>query len=78
MWLAFLGASLATHYHKHINIDLLTRLAPLKAKYTMHMLAGIYLFHFYVDAFLWRFSNPHWKGMLGPLYFKKAAASANA
>jgi TRAP-type C4-dicarboxylate transport system permease small subunit len=41
MWLAFLGASLATHYRKHISIDLLTRLAPLKAKYTMHMLAGL-------------------------------------
>jgi TRAP-type C4-dicarboxylate transport system permease small subunit len=41
MWLAFLGASLATHYRKHIAIDLLTRVAPLKAKYAMHALAGV-------------------------------------
>ena len=41
MWLAFLGASLATHYHKHISIDILTRIAPLKAKYAMHAAAGI-------------------------------------
>jgi TRAP-type C4-dicarboxylate transport system permease small subunit len=41
MWLAFIGASLATHYRKHISIDLLTRIAPLKAKYTMHAVAGV-------------------------------------
>ena len=35
LWLAFLGASLATHTHKHINIDILLRLAPARAKYTM-------------------------------------------
>jgi TRAP-type C4-dicarboxylate transport system permease small subunit len=41
MWLAFLGASLAAHYRKNINIDLLLRLAPLKSKYLMHAVAGI-------------------------------------
>jgi hypothetical protein len=41
MWLAFLGASLAAHHRKHIGIDLFTRLAPLKARYTMHALAGV-------------------------------------
>jgi len=35
LWLAFLGASLATHDQKHINIDPLLRIAPPKAKYTM-------------------------------------------
>ena len=33
MWLAFLGASLATHYRKHISIDLLLRLSPPRVKY---------------------------------------------
>lgn len=42
MWLAFLGASLATHYRKHISIDLLTRIAPLKQKYAMHAAAGVF------------------------------------
>lgn len=41
MWLAFLGASLATHYGKHIGIDILLRIAPVRAKYTMRALAGI-------------------------------------
>ncbi len=41
MWLAFFGASLATHYRKHISIDLLTRIAPLKAKYAMHAFSGV-------------------------------------
>ncbi|HKU41817.1 MAG TPA: TRAP transporter small permease subunit [Polyangiales bacterium] len=41
MWLAFLGASQATYYRKHINIDVLIRIAPLKSKYIMHAIAGI-------------------------------------
>jgi TRAP-type C4-dicarboxylate transport system permease small subunit len=35
LWLAFLGASLAAHYHKHIAIDSLLRAAPPRAKYWM-------------------------------------------
>ena len=41
MWLAFLGASQATYYRKHISIDVLTRIAPLKQRYMMHAAAGI-------------------------------------
>lgn len=41
LWLAFLGASLATHSQKHINIDILLRLAPPKAKYSMLALGGV-------------------------------------
>jgi TRAP-type C4-dicarboxylate transport system permease small subunit len=41
LWLAFLGASLATYSQKHINIDILLRLAPPKAKYTMLSFGGI-------------------------------------
>jgi TRAP-type C4-dicarboxylate transport system permease small subunit len=41
LWLAFLGASLACYYGKHINIDVVTRYAPLPAKYTMRALAGM-------------------------------------
>lgn len=41
MWLAFLGASQATYYRKHISIDVLTRIAPLKSRYMMHAGAGI-------------------------------------
>lgn len=34
--LAFLGASQATFYRKHIGIDVLTRIAPLRPRYAMH------------------------------------------
>jgi TRAP-type C4-dicarboxylate transport system permease small subunit len=40
MWLAFLGASQATFYRKHISIDVLTRIAPVKQRYMMHAAAG--------------------------------------
>lgn len=41
MLLAFLGASQATFYRKHISIDVLTRIAPLKQRYMMHAAAGV-------------------------------------
>jgi len=41
LWLAFLGASQATYYRKHISIDVLTRIAPLKPRWTMHAASGI-------------------------------------
>jgi TRAP-type C4-dicarboxylate transport system permease small subunit len=41
MWLAFLGASQACYYRKHISIDVLVRIAPLKQRYIMHAAAGI-------------------------------------
>jgi len=41
MWLAFLGASQATYYRKHIAIDVLLRIAPLKQRWVMHALSGI-------------------------------------
>jgi TRAP-type C4-dicarboxylate transport system permease small subunit len=41
LWLAFLGASLATHKHKHIGIDILVRFAPTKMKYGMLAVSGI-------------------------------------
>jgi TRAP-type C4-dicarboxylate transport system permease small subunit len=41
VWLAFLGASQAAYYRKHISIDVLTRIAPLKQRYMMHAAAGV-------------------------------------
>lgn len=41
MWLAFLGASQACYYRKHISIDVLVRIAPLRQRYIMHAAAGI-------------------------------------
>ncbi len=41
LWLAFLGASMATYKHKHIAIDVLLRLAPPKGKYWMLAISGV-------------------------------------
>jgi TRAP-type C4-dicarboxylate transport system permease small subunit len=41
LWLAFLGASLATQKHKQIAIDVLLRLAPPRGKYWMLAISGV-------------------------------------
>lgn len=41
LWLAFLGASLATYYEKHIGIDVLLRIAPPRAKWVMRALVSL-------------------------------------
>ncbi len=41
LWLAFLGASLATSEERHIAIDVLSRLAPRKGKLVMKGLVGL-------------------------------------
>lgn len=32
---------------------------------------GVFVTHYYIDAFIWRFSNPYYRGSLGALYFPK-------
>jgi TRAP-type C4-dicarboxylate transport system permease small subunit len=41
LWLAFVGASLATYHRKHILMDPLLRIAPARAKYTMLAIASV-------------------------------------
>jgi TRAP-type C4-dicarboxylate transport system permease small subunit len=56
MWLAFLGASQACYYRKHISIDVLVRIAPLKQRYMMHAAAGLIaaLITFAMSYSLWK------------------------
>jgi TRAP-type C4-dicarboxylate transport system permease small subunit len=56
MWLAFLGASQACYYRKHISIDVLVRIAPLRQRYVMHAAAGILaaLITFAISFSLWK------------------------
>ncbi len=30
---------------------------------------GLFLFHYFIEAFIWKFSNPHYRRLLSPLYF---------
>lgn len=41
LWLAFLGASLATREGRHIAIDIVPRIAPRKARLLMHGFVGL-------------------------------------
>jgi len=41
LWLAFLGASIATYRKKHIALDVMLRIAPVKAKYVMLAMSGL-------------------------------------
>jgi hypothetical protein len=47
--------------------------ATLPMRLLVHSLDGIFLFHFFIEAFLWKFSKPHYRETLGPLYFAPAA-----
>ncbi|MFW6050595.1 MAG: TRAP transporter small permease [Myxococcota bacterium] len=55
LWLAFLGASLATHEDRHIAIDILPRIAPPKVRAVMRgavgLLAGV--ISFYLARVFW-------------------------
>jgi predicted membrane-bound spermidine synthase len=35
----------------------------------VHMFDGIFLLHYFVEAFLWKFGSPFYRQALGPLYF---------
>ncbi|MBN1653884.1 MAG: TRAP transporter small permease subunit [Deltaproteobacteria bacterium] len=41
LWVAFLGASLATYHGRHIGIDVIMRIVPLRAKYAMRGLSNL-------------------------------------
>jgi TRAP-type C4-dicarboxylate transport system permease small subunit len=41
LWLAFVGASIATYKRKHISIDVLLRIVPARSKYWMLAVGGI-------------------------------------
>ena len=47
---------------------------PRPIAFMFNMSNGIFLFHFFVDSFAWKFSNPFYRSSLGRLYFKPAAA----
>jgi hypothetical protein len=40
--------------------------------FMVHLFDGIFLLHYTLDAFLWKFSNPYYRATLAPLYFQPA------
>ena len=45
--------------------------APPATSYTvlLAIFDGLFVFHYFVEMFIWRFSEPHYRQTLGPLYF---------
>lgn len=42
----------------------------------VHMFDGLFLLHYFVEAFLWKFGNPYYRKTLAPLYFATASSPA--
>jgi hypothetical protein len=46
---------------------------PVYRRMIIHMYDGLFVFHYFVEAFIWKFSWPYFRGALGPLYFPAKA-----
>jgi hypothetical protein len=44
--------------------------------YLVNLLNGIFLAHYFIEAFVWKFGNPFYRQTLGPIYFAAPAAAA--
>jgi hypothetical protein len=40
-------------------------------RYVVHIFDGIFVLHYVLDAFLWKFRNPFYRAQLYPLYFQR-------
>jgi hypothetical protein len=48
------------------------------SSFLIHIFDGIFLLHYTLDAFLWRFGQPFYRTRLGPLYFEPIPATSRA
>jgi uncharacterized MAPEG superfamily protein len=39
---------------------------------TFYMFDALFVFHYFIESYIWRFSEPHYRQTLGPLYFARA------
>lgn len=46
--------------------------------YLVNMLNGIFLAHYFIEAFVWKFGNPFYRQTLGPVYFAAPQPAAPA
>lgn len=52
----------------------LTPSGPLFGWYLVNTLNGIFLAHYFIEAFVWKFGNPFYRQTLGPVYFATPGA----
>lgn len=46
---------------------------PQPLNLLVHVFDGLFLFHYFVEMYLWKFREPYLRDSLGPLYFPRAA-----
>lgn len=47
-------------------------------RFLVHVFDGIFLLHYTLDAFLWRFGQPFYRALLAPLYFQPLTAATRS
>jgi hypothetical protein len=51
--------------------------APASAyRFLISLFDGLFVFHYFVESFIWKFSDPHYRQTLRPLYFAPRAKAA--
>ena len=52
------------------------RSGPLGYSLLLGLFDGIFVFHYFVESFVWKFSDPYYRRTLAPLYFGAAILTA--
>jgi hypothetical protein len=66
--LLFYGALAAVVVLFELRNHVPSGLAPTTT-FFVHIFDGVFLAHYFVEAFLWKFGNPYYRAALSPLYF---------
>src|SRR5215813_12980191 len=49
--------------------SVMERSGPLGYSLLLGLFDGIFVFHYFIESFIWKFNNPYYRRTLGPLYF---------
>jgi hypothetical protein len=47
---------------------------PAPYRVLLALFDGLFVFHYFVEALIWKFGNPFYRSTLGPMYFGPTAA----
>ncbi|MEX0677683.1 MAG: hypothetical protein WD063_11445 [Pirellulales bacterium] len=47
--------------------------SPVTYALVIHVFDGLFVFHYFMEAFIWKFGDPYFRKTLGPLYFPQPA-----
>ncbi len=75
--LLFYGALAAVVVLFELRNHVPSGLAPTTT-FFVHIFDGVFLAHYFVEAFLWKFGNPYYRAALSPLYFGTSRPAADA